>query len=443
MGLKSLQSMIPDFPIREIVIKERARKDYGNTEMTDLILSMGEHGMLQPIILDQDFKLLAGGRRHRAAETLELERVPVVIFEVEGDVARWEIELAENMARKDLTWQEKVSLEKQIYDAKKADDPEWSVRKQADLTKSSKTMVARRREIANVMDMMPELADCATEDEAYKLYKRVINDAVSGQIVKQQRSEKRFQWADDHYRIGDAILGMSKLPDGAYQIAEVDPPYGINLKDIRRDSQDKYFLDQYSEISSVDYPQFVRAAAQQVFRVLGHNSYCIWWFGFDWYEVVRTALLDVGFKLQAIPGIWFKAQGQSNAPQVLLANYYESFFIARKGQPILQKPGRSNVFEFNGVPPTSRIHPTERPLPLIEEIIETFSDPASPILCPFLGSGNTIIAGYKRGQGCFGWDLNERSKDRFLSRVEEMFSDESGTVEEEANVSTEEEMDDD
>jgi DNA modification methylase len=114
-----------------------------------------------------------------------------------------------------------------------------------------------------------------------------------------------------------------------------------------------------------------------------------------------------------------------------LGRAYETFFICRKGSPALRKAGRSNVFLFKPTSHQRKIHPTEKPIELYQEFLDTFVYPGSYCLVPFLGSGAMLRACYSRGLTGWGWNLEDSYKEAFLSRV---FEDEQqglyGQVEE-------------
>jgi DNA modification methylase len=116
-------------------------------------------------------------------------------------------------------------------------------------------------------------------------------------------------------------------------------------------------------------------------------------------------------------GIWPKPTGQTMNPQIRLANAYEMFFYAWKGQPALNKAGRSNVFNYSPVPPTQKTHPTERPVELTTEIYNTFAFPGSRVLIPFLGSGNGLISAYSLGMSAVGFEKSKSYRDSFLVKI--------------------------
>jgi site-specific DNA-methyltransferase (adenine-specific)/modification methylase len=52
-----------------------------------------------------------------------------------------------------------------------------------------------------------------------------------------------------------------------------------------------------------------------------------------------------------------------------------------------------------------RVHPTQKPIKVIAEVIERFASHGQIVLDPFLGSGTTLIAAAKLGRVCYGLEL--------------------------------------
>ena len=88
--------------------------------LQELAKSILEHGIIQPLILsknatDNQYTLIAGERRLRAAEIAGLESVPAIIREV-TEQERLEIALIENLQREDLTPLEAALSYRQLND---------------------------------------------------------------------------------------------------------------------------------------------------------------------------------------------------------------------------------------------------------------------------------------------------------------------------------------
>lgn len=406
-------------PIGEIKEGERFRVDLG--DLADLMASIKERGLLHPISIDQSYVLVAGGRRLAACRELGLEKVPCVIHSLEGELDLREIELLENVVRKDLTWPERARLEQAIYTLKKDKDPTWTKTQQAELMGGSRGASARRLEMADVLDAIPELAECKTEDEAYKKYKRLEEDIIREQLSKSASANVKNMAlkAKASYNIGDAFEGIKKVKAGVINFAEVDPPYAVDLERRKSRNQDTEQIERYNEVDDDKYLDFVLDMAREVYRVLYKDSFAVWWFGPSWQEPVRQMLELAGFKVNDIPAIWTKGSvGQTASPDTTLGSSYEPFFICRKGSPKLAKPGRSNVFHFSPVAPQKKIHPTERPIEMMLEIMDTFTYPGGSVIVPFLGSGVTMRAAYLRHNNGFGWDFDPITKRRFIGEVQ-------------------------
>lgn len=83
----------------------RIRKEEGDLE--DLKLSISEVGLLNPIVVDETYTLIAGYRRYKACKELGLKEIEVTVVSCQGDKKKLlEIEMAENIFRKDFTEEE-------------------------------------------------------------------------------------------------------------------------------------------------------------------------------------------------------------------------------------------------------------------------------------------------------------------------------------------------
>ena len=409
---------VKQIKIEEITIGDRFREEYG--EIGELVASIQEKGVLQPITVDSNLNLLAGERRIKASVDAGLNKIPAVIREVGDDIEAKEIELYENIHRKDFSWAERSRLEKAIFGMKKDKDPNWTQDKHVEFLGTSKGATSRRLQLAEAMEFIPELEDCRTEDEAWKRYKRIEEEIVTQSLIQDadENMVSATKYAKNHYKIGDCRAGLKEVNDGVVHFIEVDPPYGVELDKKKSRNQDLSAMDRYNEVDAEDYIDFIKGIATECYRILHDPAFMVWWFGPTWYKEVRETLREVGFEVSDIPAIWTKGQaGQTASPDTMLGSGYEPFFVCRKGQAKLVNAGRSNVFEFKPVAPQHKIHPTERPLELMQEILKTFTYPGARICIPFMGSGVTLRAAYKQKSVGFGWDLDEMTKNRFVNQV--------------------------
>jgi len=424
-------------PLRLIDEGERAREEYG--DLRELIVSFETEGIIQPIAVKTTltgYLLLAGGRRFRAMKQMKLEFAPCRIYS--ANLTKFEeksIELTENLNRLDLTWLEKIRLEQQIHNLQVAihgektstsvDAPGWSKRDTAKLLEKSPASIVQDIMLNEAVEKIPELRDCKSKDEARKLLSMMQETLIKAELAKRIEESRGSEPTEriklcDSFIIGDFFQKVKDVPDSSIDFIEMDSPYAIDLPALRKleGIQDEAMRD-YNEIPVENFPDFTLRTLQQCYRVLAPSGWLVIWFGPEpWFDFVYQTLKQVGFKTRRIPAVWTKPQGQSMQPDIYMSNNYEMFFYARKESGLLKR-ARSNVFDYTGVNPTKRIHPTERPIEMMQEIISVFAEPGNRILVPFLGSGNTLLAASNMGIQAFGYELSREYKDSFILRVHE------------------------
>lgn len=409
---------VREVQIKDIKVKDRGRIDHG--DIASMAASIEEKGLIQPITIDQHNVLIAGRRRLLAHEKLGRSTIPCVVRQVTGVIDAVEVELIENVQRLDLHWSERATLEKRIFDLKAAVDPKWGAVKQAELLNTPRQTVGMRLQLAEAIELIPDLAKYKTQDEAWKEFKKLEEDVVRTHMHKQHAPEvkKAMSRAEEAFILGDAFTGMATEPDSSFSFAEVDTPYGVDLDKRKSRNDDERPMHDYNEWSNDEYIKLFAKTAQEVHRLLKGNSFAVFWYGMSWHWQVLQTLREVGFGVPDIPAIWVKGEaGQTASPNTTLGSCYEPFFLARKGGPVLAKPGRSNVFNVPKLAPTTKDHPTQKPLLLMKAILETCIFPGSHILIPFMGSGVTLRAAYKLGHTGKGWDLSPIYRNNFLRRI--------------------------
>jgi len=94
------------------------RKDFKQEQLADLVSSIKERGVLQPLLVRQKgdgYELIAGERRLRAAETLNIEKVPVIIKSA-TDQEALVLALIENIQREELNPIEEAQAFKRLIE---------------------------------------------------------------------------------------------------------------------------------------------------------------------------------------------------------------------------------------------------------------------------------------------------------------------------------------
>jgi ParB-like chromosome segregation protein Spo0J len=95
--------------IKTIKIENRYRKDMGDIQA--LADDIKKNGLMHPVVIDSNYRLIAGERRIRAFELIGEKEIPARILNVPSLL---EAEFAENELRKDFTPTERVAIAKAI-----------------------------------------------------------------------------------------------------------------------------------------------------------------------------------------------------------------------------------------------------------------------------------------------------------------------------------------
>jgi len=426
----------------EIWVGSRTREDFG--DLGELATSLKEEGIIQSLCVqhtpgeEKPYKLLAGERRLRAIIQAELTQIPVRIYSRELSPLEMEsIELAENLYRKDFTYAEDCKIKRRIYDlqlkihgrrvSKDPNAPGTTQKEVAEAHGYKKSQFHDDVELAKAIEVIPELGECKNKAEAMRLYKSLKEDVIKQELARRAEQEvddtpvgNLHKALCDRYIVGDFFEMIKKVPNKSINLVELDPPYAIDLQSMKKTTHGKfpYNPDNYNEVGLDVYPNFMREVFKECYRVMSEHSWMILWFGPDpWFETLYQLASEAGFEGRRIPGIWLKPSGQTMQPSYNLANCFEMFFYLRKGKPAIIQQGRSNAFEYPPVPPSKKIHPTERPIEMISDILATFCSESARVLVPFAGSGNTLLASANMKMTGIGYDLTESYKDSYILRV--------------------------
>lgn len=110
--------------------KDQPRKAFDEEKLQALADSIAEHGLIQPIVVtkkDENYIIVAGERRWRAAKKAGIKKIPVIVRDY-NDLAVKEIALIENLQREDLNPIEEALGYRSLMDEHNLTQEEISVR---------------------------------------------------------------------------------------------------------------------------------------------------------------------------------------------------------------------------------------------------------------------------------------------------------------------------
>ena len=170
--------------------KKQPRKYFDEDKIAMLAESIKEHGMIQPIIVqkeDEDYSIVAGERRWRAAKKANLKEVPVIIMDI-TESAVLEISLIENIQRQDLNPIEEANAYKRLIDDFKLTQEALSKK-----IGKSRTSISNTMRLTNLDDRVQEflveeilseghgraILAIENKDDQYKLAQKVVDENLN------------------------------------------------------------------------------------------------------------------------------------------------------------------------------------------------------------------------------------------------------------------------
>lgn len=176
--------------------------------------------------------------------------------------------------------------------------------------------------------------------------------------------------------LGDCLAFMKQLPDKCIDLVLTDPPYGISADkgtngfgtvDVR-----KYSGGWDKSVPEKEYfDNILRVSKRQL--IFGGNYFT------DKLPVSKTWL------------VWDKVgEYHFNNPFADIELIWSNLTSASKKYTCVQQG-------FVSADTEKRIHPTQKPLPLLVRLLEEYAKPGMVIFDPFSGSGTTAIACHKLG----------------------------------------------
>ena len=388
-----LAERIEHWPTERLLPYARNARLHSSEQVAQIAASIAEFGFVNPCLVGADGVLVAGHGRLAAAGKLGLPTVPVVVLDHLTPTQRRALVIADNRLAERATWDEALlrveleALQEEGFDLEvtgfDADD------------------------LAALL--AAEEPDHAGQTE---------DDAVP-EVPEEPVSRPGDLWRLGPHRLvcGDATTAEAYaqlLPDGeAVDMVFTDPPYNVNYANSPKDKlrgKDRAILNDNLGDAFAD---FLRAAlALLVARCRGAI-----------YVAMSSSELDA---LQAA----FRAAGGHWSTFVIWAKHTFTLGRAdyqRQYEPILYgwpegaerhwcgDRDQSDVWQIKK-PQRNDLHPTMKPVELVERAIRNSSRPGQVVLDPFAGSGTTLIAAEKTGRVARLMELDPKYVDVIVRR---------------------------
>jgi len=220
---------------------------------------------------------------------------------------------------------------------------------------------------------------------------------------------------------GEALEEMKKLEDKSVDLILTDPPYYISktsgFTNTKIDKYKNHTIDfgNWDKGKKINYKQILN----ECYRVLKDGSSIILFYDIWKFETLSKLAEQVGFKQKRI-GILLKTNPVPiNSKLNYLSNSKEFFMsFVKKSKPTFHSEYDNAVYSFPIVQGKERtIHPTQKSLKFMQELIEKHSNKNETILDPFMGSGSTLVACKNTNRNGIGIELDKKYFDIAEKRI--------------------------
>jgi DNA modification methylase len=374
MSASWLADKIEQWPTAKLVPYARNARTHSDDQVTQIAASIAEFGFTNPILAGSDGVIVAGHGRLAAAQKLGLEAVPVVVLDHLSPTQRRALVIADNRIAENAGWDEAM-LRIEMTDLQDAD---------FDLSLTGFDADA----LAELMAGDEPDGGGETDDDAVP------------EVSETPISRPGDVWLLGGHRLlcGDSTVTESydRLLDGEQvDMVFTDPPYNVNYANSAKDKmrgKDRAILN--DNLGDGFYDFLLMALTPTIAHCRGGI-----------YVAMSSSELDV---LQAA----FRAAGGKWSTFIIWSK--NTFTLGRADyqrqyEPILYgwREGaqrhwcgdrdQGDVWNIKK-PQKNDLHPTMKPVELVERAIRNSSRPGNVVLDPFGGSGTTLIAAEKSGR---------------------------------------------
>ena len=358
---------ITEVAVQKLIPYAKNSRTHSDEQVSQIAASIKEFGWTNPILVDGDNGIIAGHGRLLAANRLGYTSVPVIELAHLTKTQKAALIIADNKLALNSGWDTAMlSVELEYL---KDDGFDLDL-----LGFDDKELTAL---------LQPKIHEGLTDEDAVP----DVPDEPKTKIGDIYILGNHRLMCGDSTSIGD----IDKLMIGVYpDLIHTDPPYGMNAVSKSSVLKKNYKTD----IMGDDNPDVAKDAFNLIYG-LYPDAKQIWW-GANYY---CSVLPDSECWL-----VWDKNNGQSDQTDCELA--WANF--------------RSVVRQFTQASEkTNRVHPTQKPVSLMEWIIKRFNLSSKTIADYFGGSGSTLIAAEKNGLQAFIMEFDPKFCDVIVKRWED------------------------
>ena len=390
-----LADKIEQWPTAKLLPYARNARTHSEDQVAQIAASIAEFGFTNPILAGSDGIIVAGHGRLAAAQKLGLEIVPVVVLDHLTPTQRRALVIADNRIAENAGWDDamlRIELESLQLEGFDLDITGFDADALAEL-----------------------IAGDEPDNEG-----QTDEDAVP-EIGETPVSRPGDVWVLGPHRLlcGDATVATSydALLHGApVDMVFTDPPYNVNYANSAKDKmrgKDRAILN--DNLGDGFYDFLLAALTPTVAHSRGGIYVAM---SSSELDVLQAAFRTAGGKWSTFI-IWAK-----NTFTLGRADYQRQYEPILYGWPEGAQRhwcgdrDQGDVWNIKK-PQKNDLHPTMKPVELVERAIRNSSRPGNVVLDPFGGSGTTLIAAEKSGRVARLIELDPKYVDVIVHRWEE------------------------
>ena len=223
----------------------------------------------------------------------------------------------------------------------------------------------------------------------------------------------------------DGIKFSESLDDSSIDLVLTDPPYGISKsyicegqipRRLRPDGRDFImpkgnFGEWDKELRASDWVDALLPKVRGWFV-----SFCAHTQIGEYQNILRD------HKFSAIGTIvWYKTNPVPFNAKYKPVNAWEAIVVGKRPGTKFNGNGViHNVFKHKSPSPQTRIHTTQKPISLLSEFVNLFSDESGIVFDPFSGSGSTIISAVNNKRIGIGCEINPKNYQAACQYIREL-----------------------
>ncbi len=420
------------FELAQLAPSTRLREDYG--DVAELALSLTEKGQLQPIVINQDNVLIAGGRRVKAALSVGMTHLYAVYKETLDESHLRELELEENIRRKDMTWQERTlgtleihmlksrqsALEGALWTRQDTGDflggvsratvdqalpvareiranPTGAVAKAQDFTTAFKTLMAMREMEAKALLIAKATGSsllfgggAPSSKLSHSLNisdpSALTTPAADSTNAVPPPQEVTLNLAT-YARSGNSLDILASAQPSSVDHILTDPPYAIDMSNLQQQNTGMDVSSTANEHGVDSNLELLRRFIPLAYRVLRDKGFCVLFCDPLHFTYLVDLGTSAGFTVCRWPVVWCKTVALNQAAGYNFTKATEFAVVMRKGNATLVEHQALN-YRIIGNDKGEFDHPFAKPLGLWQWFITAISLPGQTLLDPFGGGGS-------------------------------------------------------